>query len=105
MGDKIIAYTVGSFWYCPKDGKDLEGSEPVTEDNLMSIYSYHCDVCNKPIGVTNAELPYTGEFTLNQDGSVTLVFGGVACQFDSLTILAEEIKNTFDEIKEEGALN
>jgi methionyl-tRNA synthetase len=43
----IIAYTVGSFWYCPTDGITLPDAQPVTEANTLPVYSYHCDSCGK----------------------------------------------------------
>lgn len=48
--NRIIAYTVGSFWYCPTCfHKGNEPGEATTEDHLMACYTYRCDQCGKLI--------------------------------------------------------
>lgn len=45
----LIAYTVGSFWYCLSCGKDIVDRDEVSKDHLMSCYDYRCDQCGTVI--------------------------------------------------------
>lgn len=53
MSGPIVAYTVGSMWYCVVHGQTEEmqeqGAEPVTIDNLLAPYEYHCETCRHDI--------------------------------------------------------
>ena len=40
---KILAYTVGSYWYCPTHGRELPNAEAVYEGNTFAVYEYRCD--------------------------------------------------------------
>lgn len=43
---KIIAYTLGSFWFCAEcAGKVEQETEPVPENLTFGCYWYHCDGC------------------------------------------------------------
>jgi hypothetical protein len=47
----LVAYTVGSLWYCVGDGEKLRNSgievEPVFEGDMHREYTYHCEVCRR----------------------------------------------------------
>lgn len=46
-GLPVIAYRIGSYWYCPLcyPLQEEEGS-PITPDHLMDCYGYACDQCH-----------------------------------------------------------
>ena len=45
----VIAYTVGSMWFCTACGPNQDNSEPVTFGNTLPIYDYNCDNCGHAI--------------------------------------------------------
>jgi hypothetical protein len=63
----IIAYTVGSFWYCPTDGKDLPHAQAVTEADTLPVYSYHCDSCGKLLMAQKKSVLYAATTRLARD--------------------------------------
>lgn len=42
---RIVAYSVGSFWYCLDHGRGQQNAEPVLSSQLHPEYIYKCDKC------------------------------------------------------------
>lgn len=49
MVPEVIAYTIGSFWYCIAHGENSLDATAVYEGNTFDCYTYRCDDCGKLI--------------------------------------------------------
>ncbi|MFD5451646.1 MULTISPECIES: hypothetical protein [Streptomyces] len=45
----IVAYTVGSIWFCTAHGVNIPEAEPVALNNLLDCYDYWCEICGHVI--------------------------------------------------------
>lgn len=47
--NEIVAYTVGSFWFCLEHKPEDKGVNRALRSDLMPVYTYNCDKCGKRI--------------------------------------------------------